>query len=185
MLQDVDPKILQQCLAGSDEAFEKVYLQGKESVFNLALRYLGDPEWAEEVVQEVFLRVYNSLRKFKANSSFATWVFRIAINCCHDQRKRRKKVMAEAGGGEEALAEVTPRENRDPCFLATRKELGEAITQAFGRLRGEDRLALALVTLEKLTYQDVAVVLECSPGAAKMRVHRARMLFQKAINAFL
>jgi len=184
MLKEIDKKLLKKCLAGDMEAFEKVYLLGKDSVFNLAMQYLNDADMAEDVVQEVFLKIYNNLRKFKANSSFATWAFRITVNCCYDFRKKRLK-HEEHTVSEEAIDRSKMSDTKDPVFLATRRELGEAVEKAFQTLKPEDKLALVLVSLENLTYKEVASILDCSSGAAKMRVHRARTLFQKSLKLYL
>ncbi len=183
MKDGVDLELIQRCKEGDHSAFEKLFYLCKDSVYNIALRFTGNRQDAEDLTQEAFIKIYFGLKNFRMESSFSTWVYRITANLCFDFLRRRAKRAAVEGPSEE-LREV-PARGGDPLFLLTQKELASKVEEAFEALKPDERLVLTLRVIERLPYKDIADILDCSIGAAKMRVHRAREAFRKKISSYL
>ncbi len=151
---------------GDAEAFERLVRENIDAVYGHALRFFGDPHAAEDVSQEVFLKVYRSLGSFDGRSSFSTWLFRITRNVCLDQFRagRRRPVPTDPLDIEAPSADD----------FADASVLREALESALASLPPEDRDAFNAVGLFGLTYAEAAVALEVPEGTVKSRVFRAR-----------
>lgn len=151
---------------GDVAAFESLVRAHADAVYGHALRFFGDPQAAEDVVQEVFVKVYRSLGSFDGQSAFSTWLFRVTRNVCLDAFRsgRRRPVPVDpvdlAGG-------VTP-DHADAVVDTA------AVEQAMRALLPEDREALGAVTLFGLSYAQAAAELGVPVGTVKSRVFRAR-----------
>jgi RNA polymerase sigma-70 factor (ECF subfamily) len=147
-------------------------------VFNLAARLLGDPEEARDVAQEVFLQVYRKLGRFEARSSLKTWIYRIAVNQCHNRRRfwHRRRRDREEALDEGRLAVETPREAAGPSPFeeARRQERARRVQAALLRLSFEQRSVLVLREVEGLRCGEVAHALGIPEGTVKSRLARAR-----------
>lgn len=182
MTEMVDRNLIQQCKDGDVSSFEKLFYILKDDVYNVAFRVLGNHEDAEYITQETFIKVWLNLKNFRMKSSIRTWIYRIAVNLCYDLLEKSKKI---------PLAEKPVEDfkelplNEDPLLLLTEKELREKIEEAFNMLPPDSRLILTLREFEGLPYKEIAGVLDCTLGAAKMKVHRARVEFRQIISKYL
>jgi RNA polymerase sigma-70 factor (ECF subfamily) len=147
-------------------------------VFNLATRLLGDPEEARDVAQEVFLQVYRMLGRFEARSALKTWIYRIAVNQCHNrrrfwQRRRRDREEALDEGllGVDALPSLG---SKTPFEEARLRERAARVQGALLDLSFEHRSVLVLREVEGLTCGEVALALGVPEGTVKSRLSRAR-----------
>ena len=158
----------------------------RDRVINTAYRFLGDPHDAEEVAQEVFLKVYRGLPAFRAESSFSTWLYRITVNTCKNELRRRSRqptLLDPDGSTElaevlESLGVLLPTEPSLEEVVIARQER-DAIQEMLNRLSLTDREALILRDVQGLNYQEIAEVLGIGLSAAKMRVRRARLAFRE------
>lgn len=162
-------------------------------VFNLSCRLLGDRAAAEELTQEVFLRVHRGLKTFRGESSHKTWIYRITLNAASNQRKRwgrrgrRRHVSLhespESGGlaPEQSLSSASP----DPERIARASETGRRIQAALDDLPPEFRDAVALRDIEGLSYQEIAAALGTAVGTVKSRIGRGRALLRDALEDLL
>jgi len=168
--------------ATSSAEFAELYDEHSRGVYYLALRYLGDPQKAEDATHDVFLKVYRKLGEFRGDSSFRTWLYRITINHCHNlqQSWNARHVITTA---DETVWETTPTPTDSPLRVLETKELGQRIQKALDGLSAEYRLLLLLVANDELSYEEVAQLTEQSPDAVRGKLHRARkafaMLFQQ------
>lgn len=162
--------------AASSAEFSELYEAHSKAVYYLALRYLGDPQKAEDATHDVFLKVYRKLGEFRGDSSFRTWLYRITINHCHNlqQSWSARHLVTNA---DEAIWETTPTQTDSPLRVLETKELGQRIQNALDRLSAEYRLLLLLVADEELSYDEVARLTEQSPDAVRGKLHRARKAF--------
>ena len=163
---------------GDESAFEAlVNLYGKK-VYNTACRICKNEADAEDVAQEVFLKVYRALPNFKGESSFSTFLYRVTVNACLDFVRRSGRAAAESlvrqdADGEEyeylpADAEQTPERQSE------RAELRETLRRSILRLSDEHRTVILLRDVNGLSYEEIAAVLSCSVGTVKSRINRAR-----------
>lgn len=156
--------------------FAALYQTHSRAVYYLALRYLGDPQKAEDATHDVFLKVYRKLDEFRGESSLRTWLYRITINHCHNVRQswHNRNLVTNA---DEAVWENAPSRVDSPFRVLEIKELGERIQKALDGLTDEYRLLLLLVADEEMSYNEVAALTGQSADAVRGKLHRARKAF--------
>jgi RNA polymerase sigma-70 factor, ECF subfamily len=159
---------------GDDKAFEEVYHRFAKMVFNMALRMAGDPELAEDLAQEIFLRIYRHLGKFNGRSTLKTWIYRITLNHCRSKLGRRRlltRPLAEENEGEGAEL-VDERRGPEETTLAL--DAARQLTGALKHLKPVFREAVVLRDLEGLTYEEIADILDLRIGTVRSRIARGR-----------
>ena len=156
--------------------FAELYQTHSRAVYYLALRYLGDPQKAEDATHDVFLKVYRKLNEFRGESSLRTWLYRITINHCHNLRQswHNRNLVTNA---DEAVWENTAARGDSPFRVLEIKELGERIQKALDGLTDEYRLLLLLVADKEMSYNEVATLTGQSADAVRGKLHRARKAF--------
>lgn len=166
---------LQPLLAAPAE-FARMYEEHSRFVYYLALRFLGQPEKAEDVTHDVFLKVYRKVNEFRGESSLRTWLYRITINLCQNVSRswHNRNLVTNA---DESLWESTAAKGNSPFQVLETKELGQKIQSALDGLPEEYRLLLLLVADEELSYDQIAVLTEQTPDAVRGKLHRARKAF--------
>lgn len=171
-------RLCQERLPDDPRAFHLLVERHRGHVVSVAYRFLGNLHDAEEAAQEVFLKAYRGLPTFRCESSFSTWLYRIVINTCKNELRRRSRRPTLLDPDLESLDFFLPPEpSAEDSALA--HEQNDAIQGALDRLSANDREALILRDVEDLSYQEIAQVLGISLSAAKMRVRRARLAFRK------
>ena len=159
--------------------FAELYQDHSRAVYYLALRFLGDPQKAEDITHDVFLKVYRKLGEFRGESSVRTWLYRITVNHCHNLRQSwaSRNLVTNA---DEAVWETAPAQTDSPFRVLETKELGERIQKSLDELSPEYRLLLLLVADEELSYEQVAELTGQSADAVRGKLHRARKAFAAA-----
>lgn len=160
-----DAELVAACRRGEARAMEMLYHQFKRRVFGMAHRIVG-PSDAEEVAQEVFVRVFRGLANFRGDSQLSTWIYRLTVNAAlsHLARRGRRQEVSEENIPEVA---ATPEVERDPG-LASR------IEQCLQQLPAGYRAILVLHDVEGLSHEECAAILECRVGTCKSQLHKAR-----------
>jgi RNA polymerase sigma-70 factor (ECF subfamily) len=160
---------------GCDE-FSRLYAENNRAIYYLALRYLGDPQKAEDATHDVFLKAFRKLDQFRGEASFRTWLYRIAINHCQNLRQawHERHVFSNA---DEAIWDNAAARTDSPLRVLETKELGERIQKTLDGLSDEYRLMLLLVADEELSYEQVGALVGQSPDAVRGKLHRARKAF--------
>jgi len=161
-----DAQLIAACRRGEARAMEMLYHQYKRRVFGMAHRIVGAND-AEEVAQEVFVRVYRGLAAFRGDSALSTWIYRLTVNASLSylaRRGRRQEVPVD-----DSLVEVPapPTAERDPGLAAR-------IERALGQLPAGYRAILVLHDVEGLSHEECAAILECRVGTCKSQLHKAR-----------
>jgi RNA polymerase sigma-70 factor (ECF subfamily) len=156
--------------------FADLYTEHNRAIYYLALRFLGDPEKAEDATHDVFLKAFRKMDQFRGEASWRTWLYRIAINHCRNlqQSWQSRHVFSNA---DEALWENTPAKSDSPLRVLETKELGQRIQKTLDALPDEYRLLLLLVADEEMSYEQVGELTEQSPDAVRGKLHRARKTF--------
>lgn len=170
-----DNEIVAAILAGDAAQFAALVTRHTDRVYGLALHLLSNSEEAEDATQEAFIRAYAHLNTFHSSASFATWLYRIAINVCRDQLRRR-----QARGQTIELSRVAQlwadeRYSVDPERVVMALEDRQVIEDALGRLPANYRATLVLHEVEGLTLNEVAVLMNAPLPTVKSRLQRARM----------
>ncbi len=158
--------IVEAARSGDEAAFETLVRRHTDAVYGHALRFFGDPHAAEDVVQEVFLKVFRSLPGFKGDSAFSTWLFRITRNVCLDLLRSGRHRPEPVDPVE--LPERSHGDIADPVVAKA------ALQEAVAALPPEDRDAFSAIALFDLDYREAANALDVPVGTVKSRVYRAR-----------
>ena len=156
--------------------FSALYDEHSRAIFYLTLRFLGDPQKAEDATHDVFLKAFRRLDQFRGEASMRTWLYRIAINHCQNlcQSWQNRNVQANS---DNAIWETTPAKTDSPLRALETKELGQRIQKTLDSLSDEYRLLLLLVADEELSYDEIAALVGQSADAVRGKLHRARKAF--------
>ncbi len=174
-LRNADLELVERHRIGDRGAFEELYLRFDGMVFNLALRMSGGPDDAADLSQEIFLRVYKHLGRFRGKSSLKTWIYRIALNCCRSRLRRRlTRQRALPLSPPERLNEL-PDTGPGPEERAMALDTSEALAAALERLPIRFREAVVLRDVEGLSYEEIALVAGLRLGTVRSRIARGRL----------
>jgi RNA polymerase sigma-70 factor, ECF subfamily len=156
--------------------FGALYDEHSRAIYYLALRFLSDPQKAEDATHDVFLKAFRRWDQFRGEASVRTWLYRITINHCQNlcQSWHNRHVQANS---DDAIWENTPAKSDSPLSVLETKELGQRIQKSLDALSDEYRLLLLLVADEELSYEQIAALVGQSTDAVRGKLHRARKAF--------
>ena len=167
---------------GDPRAFENLVIAYQHRVFGVALRMLGNRAEAEELAQEVFLRVHRAIGEFRGESKLSTWLYAVTSRLCLNRLASGERRMARQG--EETLTRLASSEI-GPAEEMERGELETALHRAIAELSEERRIVVVLRDLEGLSYEEIAAALDLELGTVRSRLHRARMDLRDKLERFL
>ena len=172
-----DQELLDRCLAGEDSAWEALLRAYTRKIYNLCYRFTGRVEEAEDVTQEVFIKVFQTLKSYQAaQGSFATWLNRVARNHLVDHyRRARKDRVTSSLEDELPAAEQRPSQQMEPTGQVESRERREVLQLALDKLSPDLREAVILRDLHDLDYEEIAQVLRVPQGTVKSRINRGRL----------
>ena len=180
--------LIEQLKQGDQSAFKFIVDTWKDMVYNTALSIVQQEEDAEDVTQEVFVQVYQSIEGFKRESKFSTWLYRITLSKAmdHERRKKRKKrfafVKSLFGEGSEVV--VDPPDFNHPGVSLDNKEKAAILFKALESLPDNQRMAFVLNKVEGLSYQEISEVMETTVSAVESLLHRAKTNLRKELKTF-
>lgn len=175
--------LVQRCAVGDEDACAELVSQHQRMVYQLAVHLLGDREEALDLSQEVFLRVFRTIDRFRGHSALRTWLYRIVVNQARNrQRWWRRRRRADQVSLDEHLrdhGDIAARHDLTaPDDVLNRKELARRIWIALDRLPFDQRTAIILRELEGLSYEEIGYSLGVAIGTVKSRLARARELLR-------
>ena len=172
-----EQELLDRCLAGEDSAWEALLRAYTRKIYNLCYRFTGRMEEAEDVTQEVFIKVFQTLKTYQAaQGSFATWLNRVARNHLVDHYRRARKDRVTSSLEDELTeAEQKPSEHMEPTGQVESRERREVLQMALDKLSPDLREAVILRDLHDLDYEEIAQVLRVPQGTVKSRINRGRL----------
>ena len=183
-----DEDLVRSALGGDEGAFRDLLERYKRRAYGVALGIVGDPDEAQDVVQDAFVKAYYKLSDFRFGSNFYTWFYRLLVNQAIDRwRKRSRSATISfdeawvSGETSEPEALVYPRTPED---LAGNRELAEGLTRAIGALPEYHRTVILLREVEGMAYEEIARILDCSVGTVMSRLHYARAKLKEALKGF-
>ena len=175
---DTDRELVRRVQNGERQAFDILFVRYQHKIQGLVSRFLRDPEEIEDVVQESFLKAYRALPRFRGDSAFYTWLYRIAINTSKnflEAKTRRPSAVDIDSKDAEAMAGADQlRNSENPENVLRRDELKAMIKIAIDELPNELRSAVTLREFDGLSYEQIAEVMECPVGTVRSRIFRAR-----------
>jgi len=181
-----DQVLVKRAQRGDRHAFDLLVLKYQQKIVNLVMRYVLDPAEALDVSQEAFIKAYRALPRFRGDSAFYTWLYRIAINTAKNylESLRRKPVEYDLDAQNPVYAErhAQLRDDETPEGIAMQEQLRSVLEQAIAALPEELRTAIMLREIEGLSYEEIATAMECPIGTVRSRIFRAREALDAAIN---
>ena len=171
--------LIQRCAAGDEQACAELLSEHQRMVFQLSLHLLGDYEEALDLSQEVFLRVFKTLGRFRGHSALRTWIYRIVINQARNRQRswKRRRQASQVSLDDHVLrhGELTdPGDRTAPDGVLQKKELASRVWSALDRLPFDQRTAVILREIDGLSYDEIAYSLGINIGTVKSRLTRAR-----------
>jgi RNA polymerase sigma-70 factor (ECF subfamily) len=181
-----DVELMLALKAGDENAFTELVDRHRDAVVNLTYRYLGNKSDAEDLAQEVFLRIYRSRARYEPAAKFTTWLYRVAANAClNEVRDRRRRPTFAAAALDEPGAPATDGRAASPVEEAERSELREQVRAALAELPERQRMALLLNKFHGLGYEEMADALAMTVPAVKSLLVRARENVRRRIEPYL
>jgi RNA polymerase sigma-70 factor (ECF subfamily) len=170
--------LIERCVAGDEVACAELVEEHQRMVFQLALNLLGDRDEALDLSQEVFLRVFRTIHRFRGQSSLRTWIYRIAINQARNRhrfwRRRHRADQVSLDAHLEVHGDFPSRGELGPDSVLAQKELAGQLKRALDHLPFDQRTAIVLREVDGLSYEEIAFSLGVAVGTVKSRLTRAR-----------
>jgi RNA polymerase sigma-70 factor (ECF subfamily) len=184
-----DLELVQRVQAGDKKSFDVLVLKYQHKVINLVMRYMHDPDTAQDVAQEAFIKAYRGLKNFRGESAFYTWLYRIAINTAKNhlvsQGRRAPTNDIDADEAEQFEGESALKEYATPENEMLRDEIQMMVSQAIDALPDDLRTAIVLRELEGMSYEEIAEAMDCPIGTVRSRIFRARESIDKVLQPLL
>ena len=183
--ETTDAQLVRRVQKGDKGAFDVLVLKYQHKIVNLVLRYVRDQDQAMDIAQEAFLKAYRALPRFRGDSAFYTWLYRIAVNTAKNhlaaQRRRPLDIELDLQDSEQYDLHAKLKETDTPEGLTLSQELNETVQRAIGALPEDLRTAIILREIEGMSYEEIAQTMECPVGTVRSRIFRARDAIGKKI----
>jgi len=187
---DADAELMVSFQQGNPEAFDRLIDKYQRPIVNFIYKIVNNAAEAEELTQEVFLRIYRARKRYEPRAKFAAWIFRIATNVSLKELRRKRHMRfwsnnhntnEDAGAAEETYCDPVP--NAERKLIAS--ELGRVIRRAIESLPPNERVALVLRRYEELSYRKIAEIMSCTEAAVKTYIHRGKLHVRDRILPYL
>lgn len=176
-----DSDLVESFKEGNNVAFERLVAKYQDRIFNTCYRFLGNMQEAEDVAQDVFIKVFKGLKRFRSESSFYTWIYRIAVNTCKNRvksldyrRLKKKKELTEENYTADSKAAAVVGSNNDPAEFFEKKERMKQIQNAIKKLPSDQRAVVVLRDIEGFSYDEISEITGHKLGTVKSKLSRAR-----------
>ena len=180
VLEDTQMKLLDRCQANprpDNDAFRALFEHYKDRIYSIALRYSGNASIAQDIAQETFLKLFASLGSFRREANFDSWLYRLVVNACFDQKRKTRRFAPLVDGildllhspGESALDEVM------------RAEMSGQVRSVVESLPPEQRMVVVLRYTEGLSYEEIAAILGCPAGTIASRLNRVHKVLERRL----
>jgi len=177
VLEGSDRELVAACQRGERDAFRALFEAHKDQVYSIALRFSGDRALAMDIAQDTFLKLFSSIRDFRGDARFETWIYRLVVNSCLDHKRRSWRLIPIA---DELMAIL--QAPADSLNEVLRSELRHRVQSAVERLTPDLRMVIVLRYTEGLSYDEIAEVLGCSPGTVASRLNRAHKVLERRLS---
>jgi len=181
-MEDIPRETIEQAQAGDMQAFERIYRAASGFVYNVALRITGDAQEAQEVTQDVFLKIHRSLKMFEFRSSFKTWAYRITANTAFTACKKMSRHKSRREDYDTAIATHPAPDDTAADLVAEEERLERraAVQSLLNTLSPEHRMVIVLREIEGLRYEEISRTLKINLNTVRTRLRRAREALLKA-----
>jgi RNA polymerase sigma-70 factor (ECF subfamily) len=176
-VNDREAELIFRCQQGDQDALKEIFDQYHKKVYRIAYGVVRHREDALDIVQEVFIKLFRSIKNFKGKSAFYTYLYRLAMNTAIDHSRKKKKAAFVSLDGEEGFQPSDGHEKR-PDHIVAQKELEEKVRWAIDQLPQDQKATLIYREIEELSYQEIAGTMGCSVGTVMSRLHYGRKKLQ-------
>jgi RNA polymerase sigma-70 factor (ECF subfamily) len=187
--EETDFELVKRVQKGEKGAFDLLVLKYEHKIVNLVMRYVRDPETALDISQEAFIKAYRALPRFRGDSAFYTWLYRIAVNTAKNhlasQRRRPMDVELDLQDPEQYGLHAKLKETDTPEAISLSQELQELLENAIHALPEDLRTAIILRELDGMSYEEIAETMDCPVGTVRSRIFRARDAIGKKIGTLI
>ena len=182
-----DAELMVRVKEGDGEAFQHIVNNYRDSILGLCLRYLGNQEDAEEVAQDVFIRLYKAAASYEPRAKLSTYLYRIAVNLSLNRIRDRKwkRLVPWDIHPKDDQRNPTDMDIDQPDLLLEQKEKQEIVRRAVDSLPSNQRTAVILKRFQGLSYTEIAEVMNCSVSAVEARLHRAKQNLKKKLRPLI
>lgn len=183
--QSVDQALVERTQRGDKAAFDVLVLKYQHKVIKLVARYVKDPEEVLDVSQDAFIKAYRAISRFRGDSAFYTWMYRIAINTAKNylvaKKRRLPSIDIDIQDAEQFEGESNLKDYATPEQMLQRDEVEKVVLAAVEQLPEDLRTAIMLRELEGLSYEEIAQAMSCPVGTVRSRIFRAREAIDKML----
>jgi len=168
VLEETDQQLIEECQRGQPDAYRALFEKYKDTVYSVALRFSGDPAVAQDIAQDTFLKLFSAIGTFRGDSNFESWLYRLVVNCCFDQKRRARRwapLMDE-------LLSVLKAPDVSALDAVLRSEMTGQVRAVVDTLRPEQRMVIVLRYTQGLSYEEIGEILGCSSGTIGSRLNR-------------
>jgi len=170
--QIINGQVIEACQHGDRDAFRVLFETYKDRVYSIAVySFGGDRSIADDVTQQIFLKLFTAIKQFRGESEFTTWLYRLVVNACMDERRRNRRLLSFGETRETfGMNNVAAKKPQEKQYA--RSELAQAVRAAINQLKPKFRLPILLKYVEGLSYEEIASVMGCSKGTVASRLNR-------------
>jgi RNA polymerase sigma-70 factor, ECF subfamily len=172
--QIVNGRVIAACQQGDRDAFRVLFETYKDKVYSVG----GDRALADDVTQQIFLKLFTAIKQFRGDSEFTTWLYRLVVNACMDERRRRARLLPFG----ETVSMKTSSHRKPQEKQYARAEIADAVQLAIRRLKPRFRLPILLKYVEGMSYEEIASVMGCSKGTVASRLNRGHGQLAKQLS---
>jgi RNA polymerase sigma-70 factor (ECF subfamily) len=187
--ESTDKELVKRVQKGDKGAFDLLVLKYEHKIVNLVMRYVRDPETALDISQEAFIKAYRALPRFRGDSAFYTWLYRIAVNTAKNhlaaQRRRPMDIELDLQDPEQYGLHAKLKETDTPESVSLSHELQESLERAIQALPDDLRTAIVLRELDGMSYEEIAQTMDCPVGTVRSRIFRARDAIGKKVGILI
>ncbi len=178
-----EKELIKRIIKGEKEYFREIINKYKNVVYNHSRNFLRNAQEAEDATQEIFISIFNNLKKFRGDSKLSTWIYRITVNTCKNKLKQIKKIKAniieeitneDNDEGRKLLEDIREDEVKEPDNIFTQKNLRNVIYKKMKELSDEQKTVIVLRDIDGLSYEEIAKIMKISVSAVKSKLFRAR-----------
>ena len=187
--ESTDKELVKRVQKGDKGAFDLLVLKYEHKIVNLVMRYVRDPETALDISQEAFIKAYRALPRFRGDSAFYTWLYRIAVNTAKNhlaaQRRRPMDIELDLQDPDQYGLHAKLKETDTPEAVSLSDELQEILERAIQALPDDLRTAIVLRELDGMSYEEIAQTMDCPVGTVRSRIFRARDAISKKVGTLI
>ena len=186
-MDDLELHLVKKSIDGDVDAFQQLIEKHQKKVFNIAYRMMGNEEDAKDMAQEALVKAYRNIGKFRLDSAFSTWLFRIATNACLDELRKNKKKMDDISlnidktdDGETLTKELAVDKN-GPEMEFLKKERQRILAEGIKSLSEDYKRVIVLRDIQGFSYEEIAEICETNIGTVKSRINRGRSMLKEKL----